>query len=112
MRWRIRTNPARVQFTPTLCSSSRDPGTSTPAARRNAAEDRSPGTVTWSSSSSSTFVTATRGPRRSIPTPARASRRSVWSRLGVGSVTATSPWASSPAIRTHDLTWALATGSS
>ena len=88
----------------------REPETSTPAAMRNAAEERSPGTRISSRSSSSHPVTATRLPRRSMTTPARSSSRSVWSRDGEGSVTATSPSAVSPASSTQDLTCAEATG--
>ena len=53
IRWTIRRKPARVQLTPTPSSTRREPGTSTPAAIRNAALDMSPGTVIGSSSSSS-----------------------------------------------------------
>ena len=45
IRRRIRMKPVRVQLTPTSASSSREPGTSTPAAIRNAAELGSPGTA-------------------------------------------------------------------
>ena len=78
----------------------------------NAADDRSPGTSTSSSSSSSQLTTATRAPSRVTVTPARTSIRSVWSRLGAGSVIVVVPSAASAASITHDLTWALATGSS
>ena len=48
---------------------------------------------------------------RAIGAPARGSIRSVWSRLGTGSITVVAS-VTSPASSTHDLTWALATGSS
>ena len=56
-------------------------------------------------------------PRRPRPAAARRRRRrlsmrSLWSRLGSGSTTRVSPSASRPAKSRHDLTWALATGSS
>ena len=76
-----------------------------------AAEDGSPGTWMSPSSSSSCWVSSIRSPSRLMRAPARASRRSVWSRLGSGSITAVVPAASRPAISTHDLTWAEATGS-
>ena len=50
-------------------------------------------------------------PRASTVTPQRSSSRSVWSRLGSGSITAVSPPASRPASSTHDLICAEATGS-
>ena len=42
--------------------------------------------------------------------PNAGSARSVWSRVGTGSITAVVPAACSPASRTALLTWALATG--
>ena len=48
----------------------------------------------------------------STRTPAASSISSVWSRVGSGSTTVVGPAAYSPASSTHDLTWALATGSS
>ena len=89
----------------------REPRTSTAAAMWNAAEDGSPGTWIAPSSSSSCWVSEIRSPSREIRQPARASRRSVWSRLGSGSITVVVPDASRPAISTHDFTCALATGS-
>ena len=112
MRSRIRRNPVRVRLTPTSRISSREPGTSTPAAIRKAAEDRSPGTDSSSSSSSSQLTTLTTAPSRRTVTPARTSMRSVWSRLGAGSVMLVVPSAVSAASRMQDLTCALATGSS
>ncbi len=98
----------RVQLTPTRSSTSRDPGTSTPAAIRKAALDGSPGTTTCSSSSSSTLpivdVTSPLAERsRLTAAPALSSIRSVWSRVATGSITEVRSVAS-PASRTHDLT--------
>ncbi len=78
----------------------------------NAAEERSPGTTMLWASSSSVHVTRTVRPSRRTPTPAPASIRSVWSRLGTGSTTVVVPSAPRPANRTQDFTCALATGSS
>ena len=102
----------RVQFTPQSRTRMREPVTRTPAATTKAAEDGSDGTCTSSRTSSSTLSTPTVVPVRRSATPAARSRRSVWSRLGAGSVTDVVPSASSPASRTHDLTCALATGRS
>ena len=112
MRCAIRTKPLRVQLTPTPRSTSREPGTSTPAAMANAALDASPGTTISSSVSSSVPATVTWRPLRCTVTPAAASIRSVWSRLGAGSDTVVAPSAARAASSTHDLTCALATGSS
>ncbi len=112
MRRTIRRKPVRVQLTPTSPISRREPGTSTPAATRKAAELGSPGTRTCSSSSSSALTTVTCRPLRWIATPARSSIRSVWSRLRAGSPTVVAPSAASAASSTQDLTWALATSSS
>jgi hypothetical protein len=78
----------------------------------NAADDRSPGTTSDCASSSSVHVTDTVSPSRCTETPAPASIRSVWSRLGAGSTTVVVPPAPSPASSTQDFTCALATGSS
>ena len=53
----------------------------------------------------------TRGPSVSICTPKPRSMRSVWSRVGAGSVTVVMPSAYRPASRIADFTCALATGS-
>ena len=111
MRSAIRTKPVRVQFALMSVITIREPLTRIAAAMWNAAEDGSPGTWMSPSSSSSCWVTLIRSPSRAIRTPARASSRSVWSRLGSGSITVVVPSASSPAISTHDLTCAEATGS-
>ena len=111
MRSAILKNAVRVQLRPMPETTTRDPGTSIAAATTKAADEGSPGTTISSSSSSSTCDTVIRWPSRSNGTRARRSMRSVWSRLGAGSATVVDPSASIPAIRTHDLTWALATGS-
>ena len=110
IRSRIRRNPARVQLTPTRSSTSREPRTSTPAAIRNAAEDRSPGTSTDRARARRCCRTVVRNPpprrrpSRATGAPARASIRSVWSRVGTGSITVVAS-VTSPASSTHDLTW-------
>ena len=112
MRSAIRKNPVRVQLSPTSFTTTRDPLTRIAAATTNAADEGSPGTTMSSSSSSSTWATVMRPPSRSNGTRARLRKRSVWSRLGPGSVTVVDPEASIPAISTHDFTCALGTGSS
>ncbi len=57
IRRRIRRKPVRVQLTPTSRISSREPGTSTPAATRNAAELGSPGTPHAARARSSSALT-------------------------------------------------------
>jgi hypothetical protein len=108
----MRRKPVRVQLSATLPITTREPGTSVAAATRKAADDGSPGTTISSSSSSSTWVTVTRRWSRVNGTRARRSMRSVWSRLWCRSRTVVEPAASRPAMSTHDLTWALGTGSS
>ena len=107
----MRTKPTRVQFALMSVMTIREPLTSTAAAMWNAADEGSPGTWIEPSSSSSCWVSEMRSPSRVMWQPARASRRSVWSRLGSGSITVVVPEASRPAISTHDLIWAEATGS-
>ena len=111
IRSAIRTKPVRVQFALMSVITIREPLTRIAAAMWNAADDGSPGTWMSPSSSSSCWVSSIRSPSRVMRTPARASSRSVWSRLGSGSITVVVPSASSPAISTHDLTCAEATGS-
>ena len=112
MRRRMRKKPVRVQLAPMPSMTIRERGTSTAAAAWKAADDGSPGTCRAPSSSSSWAATVMRSPSRAIRTPAAASIRSVWSRLGLGSTTVVGPEASRPASSTHDLTCAEATGSS
>ena len=79
----------------------------------NAAEEGSPGTTISSSSSSSTLETVIEQP---VALERARGRGGAGARCGRGSargsVTVVEPTASIPAISTHDLTWALATGSS
>ena len=101
----------RVGFRPTPCRRSSEPGRSVAAARKGAADEKSPGTSSESGESRSAGHTVATGGLRSTRAPAPASIRSVWSRLGAGSTTVVGPPAAySPASSTHDLTWALATG--
>ena len=102
----------RVKFSAIPSITTRALGTRQAAAATNAAEEGSPGTTTSSSSSSSTCETRAVSPSRVNGARARDRIRSVWSRLGCGSVTAVSPLASRPAISRHDLTCAVATRSS
>jgi hypothetical protein len=112
MRRAISKKPVLVQFRPTSLTTTREPGTRHAAATMKAADEGSPGTTTSSSSSSSTWEMRVVRPSRSSGTRARRRMRSVWSRLWRDSVMRVLPSASNPAISTHDLTWALGTGSS
>ena len=102
----------RVGFTPTPASRISEPATSVAAAMKNAAEEMSPGTSVSPATRRSGARTVTSPRLASTSTPAAASIRSVWSRVGAPSTTVVSPSATRPASSTHDLTWALATGSS
>jgi hypothetical protein len=89
------------------------PGTMQAATTQNAACDGSPGTSTSSGRSTEGRRRTTRpAPSRVTLTsaPASASSSSVWARVATGSRTTVSPAAASPASRTADFTWALATG--
>ena len=88
-----------------------EPGTSVAATTNGAAEEKSPGTSTSPSERLVAGLIVTLVARTATCAPAAASIRSVWSRVGAGSTTVVSPSASRPARRTHDFTWALATGS-
>ena len=79
---------------------------------KKAAEEKSAGTTIRPGSRRSAGVTTTASPSRRSEAPAALSMRSVWSRLGRGSITRVSPSARRPANSRQDLTWALATGSS
>ena len=90
------------------------PGTSVAATMKKAAEEGSPGTVTsqgfnsaspWMAMTVSPFSTPT---SRLAPKP--ASIRSVWSRVGTGSITRVMPGVLRPASSTALFTCALATG--
>ena len=100
----------RVGFSPTPWMESREPGTSSAATMKNAAEERSEGTISSRPVSLGRPVSVILP--RSTCTSAPNSRRaiSVWSRERTGSVTEVAPSANSPANSTHVFTWALATG--
>ena len=106
----------RVGFRPTLWINKFESGNKEAAARKNTAEDKSPGT-------SSDFATSfprpfpfpkpcTRivWPSLSILAPNSSSAISVWSRVRAGSVTLVAPSANRPASSTADFTCALAMG--
>ena len=112
MRERMESRPIRARLMPTSRSPSSLPGTIRAATRKKAAEEKSPGTGTSPASSRSVGETVMLPPSRRISAPADARRRSVWSRVQCGSWTVVVPSASRPASSTHDLTCALATGSS
>ena len=112
IRSAIRRKPVRVQFSPTSFTTTREPRTRIAAATMKAADDGSPGTRTPSISSSSTEAIFSRSPSCSNGTRAPRRKRSVWSRLGAGSITVVEPDAFIPASSTQDLTCALATGNS
>ena len=125
IRFRIPSSPTRVGFRPTPSSRTRLPGMTSAATMRNAADEKSPGTLKPTGSSRSAGRTAIRrggsvapdrqpGPRRlrgrRARPPPRASARCGRARARARSPRS-SPSAARPASRTHDLTWALATGS-
>lgn len=80
------------------------------ATTRNAALETSEGTVMFVPCNCAPPITVAERPSRSTGTPNCGSIRSVWSRLGAGSVTVVEPSACSPARSTAVFTWALATG--
>ena len=82
------------------------------ATRNGAADEMSPGISTSSSRSVSARSTETLVGRRVTRAPARSRRRSVWSRVAIGSTTVVRPSDWTPARSTADFTWAEATGSS
>ena len=92
IRSRMRMKPTRVQLAAMPSITIREPGTSTAAATWKAADDGSPGHVQVAQLQ---LVLATqtpiRPPSRRMSTPQRSSSRSVWSRLGSGSITVVSP---------------------
>ena len=113
IRPRISSRPVRVGLSPTPVSASSLPGTIVAATTKKAAAEMSPGTAIspgFEGGAPGWIVTAS--PSRPTSAPAAASIRSLWSRLGAGSTTRVSPSARRPASSRHDLTWALATGSS
>ena len=111
MSFRMSMTPVRVGFTPTFSMMYSPLPAMLPATRKNAAEEISPGTSTREPCRVCRPFSRTRGPSVSICTPKPRSMRSVWSRVGAGSVTVVMPSAYSPASRIADFTCALATGS-
>ena len=86
------------------------------AARKKAAAEKSPGTriligVTVAGPRTDARLPPPASGSTSTGTPAASSRRSVWSRAAPGTATDVVPRAWSPASRTAEATWALATGS-
>ena len=110
MRERIESNPIRLRLMPTSRSPTSLPGTSSAAAMKKAAEEKSPGTGTSPASRRSDGEMVRTSSSRRSEAPMAASIRSVWSRVAIGSRMAVSPSASSPASNRQDFTWALATG--
>ena len=106
------TNPMRPGFNETPSMRTSESGRINAATTRKAALDTSPGTAMWTASRRARPRTLTDRPERSTGTPKAGSRRSVWSRLGAGSLTVVTPSASSPASSTAVFTCALATGRS
>ena len=88
------------------------PGTSAAATSSGAADEKSPGTSTSSSRSAPAGPTVTDAGVRRTRTPAASSMRSVWSRVGIRSMTVVGPSALRPASRIADFTCALATSGS
>ncbi len=111
IRSTIRTNPVRVQFALMSVMTIREPFTRTAAAMWNAAEEGSPGTWIAPSSSSSCWVSEIRSPSRDDPAAGAREQPLGVVADGSGSITVVMPDASSPAISTHDLICADATGS-
>ena len=103
--------PRRVGLVPTAGNTTSLPGVIAAATRKNAADDKSAGTVTSTGDSAAAGSIVTwLFPRRTLA-PIAASMRSVWSRLGPGSITVTGLAAYSPAISSALFNCALATGS-
>ena len=108
-------SPVRVGFSMMFSITMSEPGVMRAATMGKAAEDGSPGTsracafsscwpsmVMWRPSGFCSTV---------ICAPKPFSMRSVWSRVGVGSITVVLPGVLRPASSTADFTWAEATGS-
>ena len=88
MRSAIRKKPVRVQLSPTSFTTTREPRTRIAAATMNAADDGSPGTHDLVELELVDLRRPSAAGRRARTARARArSSRSVWSRLGAGSVT-------------------------
>ena len=114
IRSRISSSPVRVGLSPTPVSDTSLPGTSEAATRKKAAEEMSAGTaISPGSQAPGEAGSRPSPPSRSTSAPGGgqhplavvAARRPARRRR-------VSPSASSPANSRHDLTWALATGSS
>ena len=114
---------ARVGLSKTPSNCRSEPRNIAAAAKKNAAEEKSPGTLTSRARKCAgpLSLTTTRRPEglgtgvigQSVETsaPNHASMRSVWSRVCPRvSMTCVLPSAPRPASRTHDFTCALATG--
>ena len=104
--------PRSIGVTPRWTTAIVDPGTIAAATSRGAADEKSPGTSSSSSRSTSAVSTETLPGRRVTRAPARSRSRSVWSRVGIGSTTVVVPAARRPASSTADFTCAEGTGSS
>ncbi len=85
-------------------------GNSDAATSKNAADEKSPGTVKSSGCSSLPGCRTMVSPCVTRSAPIAASIRSVWSRAGPGWTTAVAPLACNPANKIALFTWALATG--
>ena len=106
---------ARVGLSPTFSITRSDPGTSSAATTKKAADEGSPGTsMVWGLSSASPTSWIVRVPSGATSTdscaPKPFSMRSEWSRVGTGSITVVMPGVLSPASSTALFTWAEATG--
>ena len=108
---RMSITPVRVGFTPTWGRVSSLSSAMEAPTRKNAAEEMSAGTSRGPAASGVPPVTVLVAPSRRTGTPKPPSIRSVWSRVGAGSVTEVSPSAYRPASNTADFTWADAIGS-
>jgi hypothetical protein len=102
----------RVGLSPTSRMVTSEPGSAAAATRKNAADDRSPGTRRRQAVSRWPPSTLTAWPRQVTAAPKAPSARSVWSRVAARSTTVDVPAAIKPAKSTADLTWALGTSGS
>ena len=78
---------------------------------KNAAEEKSPGTLMRAARNGCSPVNSTVLARRHTGAPNAPNMSSVWSRVVAGSVIRVMPRACSAASRIADLTWALGMGS-
>ena len=112
----VSTSPKRVGFISTFSTVTSEPSTISAATIGKAAELGSPGTTIFCglrlARPSSRMIRAPSSPVPvSIAAPKAASIRSVWSRVGTGSMMVVVPGTLRPASSTADLTCAEATGS-